>query len=92
MSKVKKKSKKVKKSKIITEPAQLKIVTYFEKSDKTFSSDYEKKEIYLDGVLVEEYPDSYHDNESAADGFLNACLLLIGRGVLVTEESKNLND
>ena len=51
----------------------LTIITHYAENDPEFTSDYHSIGIYIDGELVREYGDSYHDKgKEKVEGYLNA--------------------
>jgi hypothetical protein len=52
---------------------ELKIITHYKKEDTKFYEDYCDIEIFLDGILIKQYEDGYHDKgKEKTEGFVHA--------------------
>ncbi len=71
---------------------KLEVITHYQESDKDFSRDYVEVSILLDGKLIQEYGDRYHDKgDVKAEGFVEGFLEALGK-VNVVVSRKNVND
>lgn len=63
------------------------IITHYAKDDPQFVYDYCDIEIFVDGKLVKEYGDYYHDNgKEKVEGFIDAYKDIYGKDTIFVLE------
>jgi hypothetical protein len=57
---------------------QLTIVTHFTSDDPKFEGDYYSRDVELDGTIIREYSDAYHDGARSAKQFAQGIAWALG--------------
>ena len=57
---------------------QLTIVTHFTSDDPKFEGDYYSRDVELDGTIVAQYSDAYHDGSRSAKEFARGIAWALG--------------